>query len=1186
MQDYRLDGTANVVLRYTGTLVNNQSLNFIDAKGRKLLVLACRIRQVRGQKVAELLLNAVNEAGVWGAELSTEVPALALASGLELRFRSWRIEVLLDGQLRMACNPTASFGPGADPALAVSLQTNCAAAALTLQTGASYGRALAEADQPQGSDLTLVLLHPGDPAALRAEYAELAYRFREMVIVNPYADLPEGQLGTPTIDRAINAALAQVTTPYVAIASGSWVARDFGRSVAQFAATLSPDSFMPMSISTVMRPGECWGLLLPARIGGQPAVKLRNGVVVIDPKLTSAAYWQVSRQWTAPAVLHQMRQDSAIQPLVLKDSGLVSAPVHRMALQAYVLIPGGTDDKTGGAWPFSGLRLDTRPLTGGLTPRHILAPLCMAAEESCSSLFMLWTPQAGTMARATAWARLGLLYDIGLAMGEGNRPAGLMVSRDCLAPAIFTEIDALDRDAFNQPCADITEAIERLVALVTRLGILVVRNRLAELDAQPVLQPQGRLLFLPTSAVVDAQLAPKPLAKEPEEPVRPVNPLTGLPIEPLPEPVTELLTPAQIAEKAAQKVADKAVKKAAALHAARPDLPDEGDAFETLALQALQHGKIAAICDYAIAADLRLPAARFVDRLVATFQSSGWAGDPNLRATLMEALIARNHHDALMPLMDGLRPDVLDADLRLRLRDLDVLLRCRNLQDRFYNTPANMGLPDRDDTTLNPGIVGHYLDSLTFYLALRQDWQAILDLIAKIKVPDRAAHGFYERWMIARIETGQTAGLAAELRDLRQTERLTAWSVHRLNLRLARASKDSIAEQDAVQHLLREEAPLQPLLQPPTRFRQIGLAATASDVGSSDVGPSDVGPDQIACILVARNEFFRLKWLHQYYRQLGVDRFFLIDNVSDDETIDYFARQPDVTILQTDAPYRDSCYGVKWHNEVAEAYLEGRWVLTVDADEALVFEGSQNPDALRDLCARLDAEGADGFFAPMIDMYSKDRLDETDYAPGDSLMDRFTMFDSGPYRFDPTPGYPKITVSGGVRIRLFWNNRHDIDVPHLAMQKVPLVRWTRGFRYLASTHDMTPLTVSGETGALLHYKFMPDFHRRAMEEVQRNQHYEGAREYRIYAAFLNDPANRSFVHPGSARYEGPATLTGLGLLAPPKTAPDTTRSAAWLQHRHQTPQVSAAEGGTPAVLAEGTARQLALAAASRGRIPR
>ncbi|MEP1536081.1 MAG: glycosyltransferase family 2 protein [Paracoccaceae bacterium] len=471
---------------------------------------------------------------------------------------------------------------------------------------------------------------------------------------------------------------------------------------------------------------------------------------------------------------------------------------------------------------------------------------------------------------------------------------------------------------------------------------------------------------------------------------------------------------------------------------------------------------------------------------------------------------------SVLDLMDDVRwdlstveaADFLELSIRVQIRD-HSLTGFSEISAHALVSAYNIS------STFPEGLV----NALAHYRATRGNWSQIVDLFDELSSLQKLKGEIWRYTLMAHLKLGRLDGIDQLLERARS--HLDAWNFNRLRMQIAAAQNNPMRLRSAVTKLLQSEEDMSPLLGAPTPFRHLS-------------GPKEPLPkDAIACIIVARNEFTRLKWVTEYYRTLGVDRFFLIDNMSDDATLEYFAEVLDVTVLQTDENYRDSRYGVKWHNEVANTYLEGRWVLTVDADEILVFSGCETPGALRTLCARLDAEKAQALFTTMIDMYAQQGLDEVTYLPGQSLIETFNCFDRDGYWYDAVTACPGQTASGGVRTRLFWNNRHALNMPHMSMQKAPLVKWEREFRYLSSTHEMTPCKVAAETGALLHFKFLPDFHARALEEVQRQQHYEGAREYMIYAERMQNPENRSFAFEGSIQYENVDTLIELGLLKPP-----------------------------------------------------
>ncbi len=69
-----------------------------------------------------------------------------------------------------------------------------------------------------------------------------------------------------------------------------------------------------------------------------------------------------------------------------------------------------------------------------------------------------------------------------------------------------------------------------------------------------------------------------------------------------------------------------------------------------------------------------------------------------------------------------------------------------------------------------------------------------------------------------------------------------------------------------------------------------------------------------------RNERVRLPYFLDYYRKLGVDHFLVVDNGSTDGTRDYLADQPDVSLWETGAGYKQSRFGMDWIMHLLRRY--------------------------------------------------------------------------------------------------------------------------------------------------------------------------------------------------------------------------------------------------------------------------
>jgi len=261
-----------------------------------------------------------------------------------------------------------------------------------------------------------------------------------------------------------------------------------------------------------------------------------------------------------------------------------------------------------------------------------------------------------------------------------------------------------------------------------------------------------------------------------------------------------------------------------------------------------------------------------------------------------------------------------------------------------------------------------------------------------------------------------------------------------------------------------------------------------------------------------RNERVRLPFFLEYYRNLGVNQFLLVENGSDDGTRDYLEQQNDVSLWTTDHSYKRSRFGVDWLNGLQSLYGDGHWTLVVDADEFFVYPYCDSRP-LRALTDWLDDASIRSFGAMLLDMYPKAPIKETSYHEGQNPFEIAEYFDAGNYVITRNPVYKNLWIQGGVRARKFFSDQ-PTNAP--ALNKIPLVKWSRGNVYVSSTHMLLPRGLNlvydesgGEkaSGCLLHAKFLNTIVDKSKEEELRNQHYSNGQEYQAYRKKLNNSAS-------------------------------------------------------------------------------
>lgn len=304
------------------------------------------------------------------------------------------------------------------------------------------------------------------------------------------------------------------------------------------------------------------------------------------------------------------------------------------------------------------------------------------------------------------------------------------------------------------------------------------------------------------------------------------------------------------------------------------------------------------------------------------------------------------------------------------------------------------------------------------------------------------------------------------------------------------------------------------------------LHGPADTITRLDPHPLPPPAGEVRAFLLVRNERVRLPWLLDHYRRLGVHRFLVLDNDSDDGTGEWLLQQePDVHVFHTTASFAGAGAGMRWTNGLLDEHGTGAWCLTVDADEVLVYPHCERVD-LPGLTAYLEATGAEALLAPMLDMYADGPVDEAHYEPGCSLIETFPYFDSSGYVWRDAGKFPYVKVQGGCRARAFYATPSAGPI----LQKVPLIRWAPDIKYTSSKHTAFPCRLADLSGALLHFKYLPAFAAHVQAEVARGQHYMGATEYRTYLRRLDAGSPLTLMGPSSARYRDSDQLVELGLM--------------------------------------------------------
>ena len=242
----------------------------------------------------------------------------------------------------------------------------------------------------------------------------------------------------------------------------------------------------------------------------------------------------------------------------------------------------------------------------------------------------------------------------------------------------------------------------------------------------------------------------------------------------------------------------------------------------------------------------------------------------------------------------------------------------------------------------------------------------------------------------------------------------------------------------------------------------------AEDVRGLDLRPLSLEPlnrfrDNILLFASFQNERAFAPWFLDYYRSIGVEWFFIIDNQSQDGTAEYLAAQKDVTVYSSADIFLSVASGMCWINALIQRHGEDNWCLFIDADEQLVVPGVEQ-HGLRPFLDGMRERGEEALAGFMLDTYPEAIAAAADFRPGGDPLAVSRLIDPEHF-FTGTPDCCYFRARGGVRSRLFGTRE--------VLEKTPVLRGGGG-RLYKDNHYISHARVSSQSAVLLHHKILRD----------------------------------------------------------------------------------------------------------------
>jgi hypothetical protein len=277
-----------------------------------------------------------------------------------------------------------------------------------------------------------------------------------------------------------------------------------------------------------------------------------------------------------------------------------------------------------------------------------------------------------------------------------------------------------------------------------------------------------------------------------------------------------------------------------------------------------------------------------------------------------------------------------------------------------------------------------------------------------------------------------------------------------------------------------------------------------------------LAPGDVGAICVVRNEAARLPVFFDHYKKLGVTRFFMVDNRSEDATHELLLAEPTADVFIAHASFNEGHGGLYWANGLAREYCRDNWIVRPDADELLVYDGMEK-HCLSDLADWLSAHGRDRLFSLMLDVYPSDAIGVEERSIADILA-YDCWFDSEGYSLKKRAG--GWLIIGGPRQRMM----KTTDIEHW-LSKYPFFRVTDETA-IFDHHWLWPIDwrQQAPAAALLHTKLMDDFVERSARFEREGQHAFDSIMYKALNDAIANAKSVSFFHSNSRRYRGPQSL--------------------------------------------------------------
>ncbi|MDD5193686.1 MAG: glycosyltransferase family 2 protein [Candidatus Nanoarchaeia archaeon] len=271
--------------------------------------------------------------------------------------------------------------------------------------------------------------------------------------------------------------------------------------------------------------------------------------------------------------------------------------------------------------------------------------------------------------------------------------------------------------------------------------------------------------------------------------------------------------------------------------------------------------------------------------------------------------------------------------------------------------------------------------------------------------------------------------------------------------------------------------------------------------------------DEVIVLCLVKNGEIYIEEFVKHYFKLGVKHIVFLDNGSSDKTIEYSSKFNNITILQTEFPFRNT-NEMRMRDYLIERFAKNHWSLCVDIDEFFDYPFSDKIP-LNKLIEYLNENSYTAVVCHMLDMFpfSISRYSEKQFIRKNHKYYDLSAIKKIDYYFDNGrifKGNIKIYL-GGIRNILFGIDSFLIKHA-LLFKNEQTVRSRLG-------HTLINGKIADFTAVLFHYKFTRDFFYYVEDAFNREYHYKNSSDHKFYYKILSKKENLVIKQDTSVRFK-------------------------------------------------------------------